>query len=134
MVTIINLFISASIVAGIGMLWRRLFKDSARLQSVSQKNLPSLVFGALECPFCFTFWTALAVSLMLNPLSGWIFPLRFTSPSWLVMIVQLFFSWMALGTAAILVRTLTEQFFRFSAQLLCILKNYPLHKHGHKSE
>jgi hypothetical protein len=102
-----NIIFLALAVAGIGMMWRRILKDSPRLQNILRDHMPRLVFGALDCPFCFTFWTSLAVVLITSPLQELV-----RGP------VQIVLLWMALGTVSIFVRAVTEQLFRLSGYVL----------------
>lgn len=93
-------------VAGAAILWRNLIYDSAKFGG-ALKKLPKQVHHALTCGFCFTFWLALASVIVFNPLRSWMPPSRMEVPNPPLPFAPFFeiiFSWMIIGTLAVIVR------------------------------
>jgi hypothetical protein len=122
------LFIGAS-ASGAGMIWRALITDNEGLRAFVKKYAPGIVFEALTCSFCLNFWISLAAALLFDPFSGFLPPLRFALPHFLLPALQVMMTWMAIGVFSLGIRIITEQLYRIANVLACILKNHPMHKH-----
>lgn len=124
---ILNIILSSTAIAGIAMVWGRVLKNSPWLQEKLARVLPSLIYRALRCTFCFTFWTALFFSIIFDPLTGWLPPFRIAFAEPFTSFASITLGWMIMGTLALGIRACTEHIFRAGSMLTCILKNHPLH-------
>jgi hypothetical protein len=122
------LFVSVA-VSGVAMIVRRLLSDHESLKGWMRRTLPKIVFEGIDCPFCFGFWLSLIAVLVADPLHGWAPQFRFGVPGSIAAVFQLGISWMVIGVAVLTLRTFTEQVFRITSQVACILKNDPRHRH-----
>ena len=106
-----TLFISASAVAGIAVIWRNWVEDHPHWKKYLQEKLG--VFGkALLCGSCFTYWISLLFIFYRDPLTMWN--------------VHIFFHWMALAWCGV--------FLRFAYVALQELVHYQVHhlrEHNH---
>jgi hypothetical protein len=93
-------------IGSFSVIWRKLLNDLPRLRGWIAVRVPYPISRALTCGFCFTYWFSLGSLLLFDPLNGWLPPLQFFIPASLSFIIYIFFSWMALGFAALLWRSL----------------------------
>lgn len=100
----INFLITALAIASISALWRRILFDKPALFDFVTKKLFYPLNIVLSCGISFVYWTTFIVLLVVDPLAGWLPPLRIALPIETLPIITFLFSWMALGMAAALFR------------------------------
>mgnify|MGYP006872492701 CR=1 FL=1 len=100
---LLQIFIISVFVAGISVAWRNLLWDIKPLDNFVGR-FPYFFSKALRCGFCFTFWTALVVVLVANPLQG--FSTNYISNGlvWIVGLVDIFVGWVVVAMIAVIIR------------------------------
>ena len=59
-------------VAGAAVLWRNLSLEGSAIHEWLYNHTPKLHRRALLCGFCFTYWLALAATILFDPFHGWL--------------------------------------------------------------
>lgn len=112
------------IIASITILWRSTLRKHSNLGIALRKKFPIFIGVALTCGTCFSYWVALFFILVFQP-----FPLGYFSfiPVH-TYAVHLFFSWMYLGFAVIVLRFLFA-LLQETVDYLHVQNNHGVHKH-----
>ena len=87
-------FFSVMAVAGVAVIWRNWLEDHQAQRQALKARLPRVLFKALTCGSCFTYWAALAFVGLFDPLTG-----LFGQGVWHVLI-----SWMAVAMGSVFMR------------------------------
>jgi hypothetical protein len=98
-----NFFISSLIVAGISVLWRGI-RTRHKAVRIFFKKQCGFYAPAILCGTCFTYWSALLLILIANPLANWHMPIAGYVPFQLAAFITFFACWMALGFSALFLR------------------------------
>lgn len=69
-----DIYLSASAIAGIAILWR--IARSYNAVSIRLENVGPLLKKQLACSICFIFWVSLLFGIFFTPLREWLPPLR----------------------------------------------------------
>jgi len=96
---IFNFIIGAASVAGFSVIWRNWVEDHPRWESTIRKVLGN-AHKILTCGPCFTYWLALAYTLVIHPLESWV-PLKDTPIAFLG---NLILQWMAFAWFCVFLR------------------------------
>lgn len=111
---IFNFVIGAMSVAGFSAIWRNWVEDHPRWESFIKKVLGK-AHKVLTCGPCFTYWVALAFTLIINPLNGWM-PMN---DSYIIgFLGNIFLRWMAFSWLSVFFRfayTSLQQYVRKNA-------------------
>jgi len=102
-------------VAGIAVLWRNWLEDHKNFKKWIEKYSGGFS-KALTCGSCFTYWIALFVTLVVQPLSFWT-PVGDTVLFYVF--INILLQWMALSWLSV--------FLRFAYVALQELVNYQVH-------
>lgn len=92
-------FISGAAVAGVAVIWRNWISDHPNFKQWLEKTVGPLN-KVLLCGSCFTYWLALAFTLMAEPLSFWM-PFADSGAGF---IANICVRWMALSWLSVFLR------------------------------
>lgn len=98
---IFNLILGAMAVAGLSAIWRNWIEDHISWEKFIKRTLGRM-HKVLTCGPCFTYWAALAYSLIFKPLAIWQ-PANFNI-EFLALLVNVFLQWMAFAWLCVFLR------------------------------
>ncbi len=99
-------------IAGLSAIWRNVIEDNPSSEKFIKKILGK-AHKVLTCGPCFTYWSALAYTLVLSPLEVWA-PVSWDIV-WLSVAANIFLQWMAFAWLAVFLRfayTSLQQYVR----------------------
>lgn len=100
---IFNLVLGAMAVAGLSAIWRNWLEDNQNWEKFIRKIFSfKESHKVLTCGPCFTYWAALAYTLILRPIGMWN-PVQWNI-EWLSFLANLFLQWMAFAWICVFLR------------------------------